>query len=44
MEKTFEVLFTETAYETFDIIVDQIRLKWGQSVADKFERKAIRTI
>lgn len=44
MEKIFEVVFSDTAIDTFGAIFDQIQSRWGERIAKKFETKVFRTL
>lgn len=44
LEKTFEIIFSETAVETYNSIFDQINDRWGKIIAIKFEKKTFATL
>lgn len=40
----YEIVLTQTAIETYESIFEQIRMGWGDKVADKFEIKMFETL
>jgi plasmid stabilization system protein ParE len=41
---SLEVILTHTAVETYDAIFEQITLKFGSNVSDKFQDKVFKTL
>ena len=44
LEKTFEVILSETAVDSYASIFDQIEARWGKGVAIKFEGKVFKIL